>query len=310
MIKRTLYFGNPAYLSTANEQLVIKLPEVETNDSLPESFKKETVRTVPIEDIGVVVLDNSRITISHGVLDKLLANNSAVITCNASHLPYGLLLPLDGNTTQNERYRYQLEASVPLCKQLWKQTIEQKILNQAKVLEKVLGEPAKNMLVWATDVRSGDSENKEARAAAYYWKTIFPNLPNFVRGQEGDPPNNLLNYGYAILRAVVARSLVISGLLPTLGIHHHNRYNAYCLADDVMEPYRPYVDAVVIDLMKNYAIEEISQEVKIVLLKIPDKEVMIGGKKTKLMVAVSQTTASLYKCFTGELRKILYPEME
>ena len=270
MIKRTLYFGNPAYLSTANEQLVIKLPEVETNDSLPESFKKEAVRSVPIEDIGVVVLDNSRITITHGVLDKLLANNSAVITCNASHLPYGLFLPLDGNTTQNERYRYQLEASVPLCKQLWKQTIEQKILNQAKVLEKVMGEPAKNMLAWAADVRSGDSENKEARAAAYYWKTIFPNLPNFVRGQEGDPPNNLLNYGYAILRAVVARSLVISGLLPTLGIHHHNRYNAYCLADDIMEPYRPYVDTVVVDLMKNYAIDEISQEVKIALLKIPD----------------------------------------
>lgn len=310
MIKRTLYFGNPAYLSTSNEQLVIKLPEVETNDSLPDSFKKEAVRSVPIEDIGVVVLDNSRITITHGVLDKLLANNSAVITCNASHLPYGLLLPLDGNTTQNERYRCQLEASVPLCKQLWKQTIEQKILNQAKVLEKVMGEPAKNMLAWAADVRSGDSENKEARAAAYYWKTIFPNLPNFVRGQEGDPPNNLLNYGYAILRAVVARSLVISGLLPTLGIHHHNRYNAYCLADDIMEPYRPYVDTVVIDLMKNYAIDEISQEVKIALLKIPDMEVMIGGKRTKLKVAVSQTTASLYKCFTGELRKILYPEME
>ena len=310
MIKRTLYFGNPVYLSTANEQLVIKLPEVETNDSLPDSFKKESVRSVPIEDIGVVVLDNCRITITHGVLDKLLANNSAVITCNASHLPCGLLLPLDGNTTQNERYRYQIEASVPLCKQLWKQTIEQKILNQAKVLEKVLGEPAKNMLAWAADVRSGDSENKEARAAAYYWKTIFPSIPNFVRGQEGEPPNNLLNYGYAILRAVVARGLVISGLLPTLGIHHHNRYNAYCLADDIMEPYRPYVDKLVVELIQNHDCEEITQEIKISLLKIPDLDVQIGGKRTKLMVAVSQTTSSLYKCFSGELRKILYPEME
>ena len=310
MIKRTLYFGNPAYLSTANEQLVIKLPEVETNDSFPESFKKETVRTVPIEDIGVVVLDNSRITITHGVLDKLLANNSAVITCNASHLPYGLLLPLDGNTTQNERYRCQLEASVPLCKQLWKQTIEQKILNQAKVLEKVMGEPAKNMLAWAADVRSGDSENKEARAAAYYWKTIFPNLPNFVRGQEGDPPNNLLNYGYAILRAVVARSLVISGLLPTLGIHHHNRYNAYCLADDIMEPYRPYVDELVYQIVgSGVDYQVLTKELKGKLLTIPTLEVVISGKRSPLMVAVGQTTASLYKCFSGELRKISYPEM-
>lgn len=310
MIKRTLYFGNPAYLSTANEQLVIKLPEVETNDSLPDTFRKETVRSVPIEDIGVVVLDNSRITITHGVLDKLLANNCAVITCDASHLPSGLLLPLNGNTTQNERFRNQIEASVPLRKQLWQQTIEQKIRNQAAVLEFVYGEPAKNMLAWAKDVKSGDSENKEGRAAAFYWKYVFKDKPDFVRGQDGLPPNNLLNYGYAVLRAVVARALVSSGMLPTFGIHHHNRYNAYCLADDIMEPYRPYVDKLVLDIMERFEVgEELPVTLKRELLIIPTIEVCIAGKRRPLMVAVSQTTASLYKCFSGELRKIVYPEM-
>lgn len=312
MIKRTLYFGNPAYLSTSNEQLVIKLPEVEQNDSLPESFKKEMVRSVPIEDIGVVVLDDRRITITHGVLDKLLANNCAVITCDASHMPAGLLLPLDGNSIQNERFRQQLESSLPLRKQLWQQTIQYKIRNQAAVLHKTRGQTVKNMMVWANEVKSGDSENKEAQAAAYYWRNLFPMIENFSRGRDGVAPNALLNYGYAILRAVVARALVGSGLLPTLGIHHHNRYNAYCLADDVMEPYRPYVDELVIKVYEKYgsSCEELTKEIKAELLIIPMIDVVINGKRSPLMIGVSQTTASLQKCFSGELRKINYPEIE
>lgn len=312
MIKRTLYFGNPAYLSTSNEQLVIKLPEVETNDSLPEFFKKEMVRSVPIEDIGVVVLDDRRITITHGVLDKLLANNCAVIICDTSHMPAGLLLPLDGNSIQNERFRQQLESSLPLRKQLWQQTIQCKIRNQAAVLHKTRGQTVKNMMVWANEVKSGDSENKEAQAAAYYWRNLFPMIENFSRGRDGVAPNALLNYGYAILRAVVARALVGSGLLPTLGIHHHNRYNAYCLADDVMEPYRPYVDELVIKVFEKYgsSSEELTKEIKAELLIIPMIDVVINGKRSPLMIGVSQTTASLQKCFAGELRKISYPEIE
>ena len=150
----------------------------------------------------------------------------------------------------------------------------------------------------------------EARAAAYYWSSIFPHLDSFRRDRDGDPPNNLLNYGYAILRAVVARSLVISGLLPTLGIHHHNRYNAYCLADDVMEPYHPYVDGLVCEIMesgKDYS--RLTTELKAKLLSLPVVEVGIQGRRSPLMVAVAQTTASLYKCFNGELRKIIYPEL-
>lgn len=308
MIKKTLYFGNPAYLSLKNGQMVIKLPEVEKNDSLPEIFKRNAEITKPIEDIGVVVLDNSRITCTTGLLEALLENLCAVITCDKKSMPLGLLLPLSGNTTQNERFRYQLDASLPLKKQLWQQTIKAKIENQAEVLEACIHSGVKCMKIWAGEVRSGDPDNMEARAAAYYWKNMYSDLDDFSRNREGIPPNNLLNYGYAILRAIVARALVVSGLLPTLGIHHHNRYNAYCLADDIMEPYRPYVDELVFQIVQEGNYQELTKEIKAILLSIPTLEVRIGRTRSPLMVAVSQTTASLYKCFLGESRQIIYPK--
>ena len=309
MIKKTLYFGNPVYLSLKNAQLVIKLPEVVRNDTLPESFKRNSEVTKPIEDIGVVVLDHKQITITSGVLEALLENNCAIITCDSRSMPVGLMLPLCGNTTQNERFRDQLDASLPLVKQLWQQTIKAKIENLAAVLQECSGAETRCMKVWADDVKSGDSNNLEARAAAYYWKNLFP-IKDFTRDREGIPPNNLLNYGYAVLRAIVARGLVVSGLLPTLGIHHHNRYNAYCLADDIMEPYRPYVDRLVYNMI-NQGVDytELTKELKAQLLIIPTLETNIAGKRSPLMVAVGQTTASLYKCFSGELRKIFYPKM-
>ncbi|MDH6342907.1 CRISPR-associated protein Cas1 [Parabacteroides sp. PFB2-12] len=308
MIKKTLYFGNPAYLSMKNKQLVLRLPEVEKNDSLPESFKQEAVRTVPIEDIGVVVLDHKQITITHGLMEALLANNCAIISCGSNRMPIGLHLPLDGNSIQSERFRAQIDATLPLKKQLWQQTIQAKISNQAYVLGTSRGVIVKNMEAWVNQVKSGDSDNLEGRAAAYYWANMFPAIEDFRRDREGIPPNNLLNYGYAILRAVIARSLVSSGLLPTLGIHHHNRYNAYCLADDIMEPYRPYVDRLVIEIIDcGYEINSLSQEVKARLLSVPVLDVIINGKRSPLMIAASQTTASLAKCFLGESRKITYP---
>lgn len=310
MIKKTLCFSNPIYLSLQNAQLVLHLPEVESNKTLPEAIKKEAERTIPIEDIGVVVLDNRRITITSGAMEALLENNCAVITCNQKSMPVGLLLPLCGNTTQNERFRSQLEASLPLRKQLWQQTIKQKILNQEHVLRINTAQETNCMRVWSNDVRSGDSDNLEARAAAYYWRNVFTTYPNFVRDREGTPPNNLLNYGYAILRAIIARALVGSGLLPTLGIHHHNRYNAYCLADDIMEPYRPYVDQLVLDIIQcNLEISDITRDLKMQLLGIPMLDVVINGKRSPLMIAAQQTTASLARCFAGESKRISYPEM-
>lgn len=301
---------NPAYLSLRNKQLVIKLPEVETADDVPEIIKKEAIRTIPIEDIGVVVLDNKRITITSGILEALLENNCAVITCDSKSMPVGLMQPLVGNTLQNERFRDQLDSSLPLKKQLWQQTIRQKISNQEVVLHQYTLTDTGCMRAWINDVRSGDPDNVEAKAAAYYWKNLFSNHPDFVRGRDGEPPNNLLNYGYAILRAVVSRSLVASGLLPTLGIHHHNRYNAYCLADDIMEPYRPFVDELVLQIMEeedDYT--ELTKDIKAKLLQIPVLDVTINRKRSPLMIATGITTASLYKCFSGELKQIIYPTM-
>lgn len=312
MIKRTLYFGNPAYLSLRNQQLVIKMPEVEKSTTVCEVIKTESVRTIPVEDIGVVVLDNKQITLTQGLMEALLANNTAVVSCDARSMPAGLLLPLSGNTIQQERFTDQINSSLPLRKQLWQQTIKAKIENQAAVLRKHTSAESKCMNVWASDVKSGDFDNLEGRAAAYYWKNLFvPYIDKFVRGREAAPPNNLLNYGYAILRALIARALVSSGLLPTLGIHHHNRYNAYCLADDIMEPYRPYVDELVLSIVKSCQdYEELTKDLKAQLLSIPTIDVQISGKRSPLMIAASTTTASLAKCFGGEIRKIIYPEME
>ncbi len=311
MIKRTLYFGNPAYLSLRMEQLEIRLPEIEKNSTLPGFFKESAVRTIPIEDIGVVVLDNRQITITQGALDALLENNAAVITCDKNRMPTGLLLPLECNRIQNERFRFQIDASLPLKKRLWQQTIQMKIANQATLLHQERFCEVANMRKWSDNVKSGDIENLEGRAAVYYWQNMFGHIQGFRRDREGLPPNNLLNYGYAILRAVVARGLVGSGLLPTLGIHHHNRYNAYCLADDIMEPYRPYVDKLVCEIISSGVdYTELTKDIKSRLLSIPVIDVIIAGERSPLMIAVGKTTASLYKCFTGELRTIHYPILE
>lgn len=303
MIKRTLFFGNPAYLSLKNAQLVVRLTDALTQE--------EVIKTVPIEDVGVVVLEDWQITITNGALSALLQNNCAVITCDEKRMPAGMILPLDGHTVQSERFRLQIEASLPLRKQLWQQTVQAKIRNQASVLRRLSGAEAGCMMAWANNVKSGDSENLEGRAAAYYWKSVFPEMDRFVRDRDGDVPNNLLNYGYAVVRALVARALVASGLLPTFGIHHHNRYNAFCLADDIMEPYRPYVDEMVIGMLESGVdCSELTTDLKRQLLGLPVREVVIGGHRSPMMVAVTQTTASLVKCYSGELRKVVYPEMQ
>lgn len=305
MIKKTLYFGNPAYLSLRNGQLVIRLPEVKKVE-LPDIVKQETVRTIPIEDIGVVVLDNKQITITQGALAELVANSAAVITCDSKCMPTGMLLPLSGNTLYQERFRNQIEAAIPLRKQLWQQTVKAKIENQAYCLQKNTSKSFVPLHVLARKVRSDDADNHEAQAAAYYWKNLFSD--GFIRDKDGIPPNNLLNYGYAILRAVIARALVGSGLLPVYGIHHHNRYNAYCLADDIMEPYRPFVDDLVISTMKKMEVsDDLTVALKREMLSIPVLDVVIGGKRSPLMIAAGLTTASLAKCYNGDAREISYP---
>lgn len=309
MIKRTLYFGNPAYLKTTNEQLVIETSLAASSFQVEEQGEPQ-VKTVPIEDIGLIILDHQQITITQATMAKLLANNTALITCDNTHHPTGMMLNLDGNSLQSQKFKAQLEASVPLKKQLWQQTIMAKINNQA-VLLAMQREENKLLLTYAKEVKSGDIENHEAKAAAYYWKRVFPAFLEFRRERYGPPPNNLLNYGYAILRALVARSLTVSGLLPTFGIHHRNQYNAYCLADDIMEPYRPFIDKVVCQIIRgNGHFLEMTPSMKKALLETPAMDVMIEGKKSPLMNAVQRTTASLAKCFDGTAKKIIYPEMQ
>jgi CRISPR-associated protein Cas1 len=318
MIKRTLYFGNPAYLNLGDAQLKVRLPEVEKNETLTTHFKKEAVASIPIEDIGIVILDHKQITITQGLIEALLNNNVALITCNSQHHPIGLTLPLSSNTIQNERYRAQLDASEPLKKQLWAQTVAQKINNQKQVLQNH-GLPVDYLKPMLKNIKSGDSGNAEGIAAAYYWKTMSPvilgspsnntNAAIFKRDREGLSPNNYLNYAYAILRATMARSIVAAGLLPTLGIFHSNRYNAYCLADDLMEPYRPFADQVVIDLVASHGLnEDIPIEIKKVLLQIPAMDVTINGEKSPLMLATQRTAVSLVKCFEGEQRNLTFPK--
>jgi CRISPR-associated protein Cas1 len=298
MIKRTLYFGNPCSLKKKDMQLQICFP-VEEN-------KEDSV--VPIEDIGLMILDNPQIILSNALLMALNENNSAVISCDASHLPYGLMLPMFSHHAFTEKLHSQLEASQPLMKNLWQQTVVSKIENQAALLKRV-GADTKKMDFYLTDVKSGDTGNVEGRAAAYYWDSLFSGVI-FLRHRFGEPPNNLLNYGYAVLRAIVARSLIASGLFPSIGIHHRNKYNPYCLADDIMEPFRPYVDSLVLDIVQEIPdLEELTPEIKKMLLQIPVIDVVIDDKSSPLMVGVQRTTASLASCFEGETRKILYPEM-
>lgn len=299
MIKRTLFFTNPVYLSTAKEQLVVRFPKSTDQEE----------KTVPIEDIGMMVLEHQQITFTNALIEKLSYQNVVIVCCNAQHLPVSLFTPFSGHSEYNERLRYQLEASVPLKKNLWQQTIEAKISNQAHHLAS-RQKPFEKLVAWSKDVKSGDTTNRESHSAAYYWENLF-DLPHFFRGQKGDPPNNLLNYGYAILRAICARSLVGSGMLPVLGIHHANKYNAYCLADDIMEPYRPYVDALVCSIVDRFeSFEKLTTELKMELLKIAAMDVVIDGKKSPLLVAMSRTSNSLQACFSGVSRKLLYPVYE
>jgi len=301
MIKKTLYFGNPCYLYSKDEQIKIKRNSTEIG--------KEEEVSLPIEDVGVVIIDHHGVTLSQSLLAKLNENNVAVIICNDKHMPVSMLLNLDGNSVQSERFKAQIIAKKPLLKTLWQQTVSYKIYNQAMLLKKNNLE-YRNMLVWSNDVKSGDSKNLEARASVYYWKTVFPKELNFYRDRLGEPPNNLLNYGYAILRAVIARGLVASGLLPTLGIHHKNKYNAYCLADDIMEPYRPFVDEVVLHIVKKYSdYSDLSVELKKILLNIPAIDIHFKEEKSPLMVGLQRTTSSLAKCYMGETKTIVYPEL-
>lgn len=295
MITRSIYIGNPAYLKLKDEQMYILEPS-----------SRELKGKVPVEDLGLLMLDHFQITISHQLIQRMMGNNVVVVSCDAHHLPHGIMLPLYGHTEHSDRIKDQLDASEPLKKQLWKQTVECKIENQKEVLLK-LGNYYEPMLEYQRNVKSGDITNMEGIAAQHYWKYLIS--LDFLRQRFGDSPNHFFNFGYAVLRSIVARALVETGLLPVLGIFHKNKYNPYCLADDIMEPYRPFVDSLVMQwLMQNPDSEDLTKEFKAHLLKIATVDVLIDDKTRPLLVAVKTTASSLYKCYTGEKRLISYPQ--
>lgn len=292
MLKKTILLENKASLSTKNLQLVIKTEVKESS--------------IPIEDIGFLVIDNSEIYLSIPALNLLIDNNTSIIICNSSHLPNGMFLNLNSHHIQQEIFKNQIDATQPLKKQLWQQTIIEKIKNQGLLLEMITGN--KNSFEFlASKVLSGDTSNMEGVAASQYWKSFFE--INFKRERFGDYPNNFLNYGYAILRAATARALSGSGLLNTLGIHHKSKYNAFALADDIMEPFRPIVDEKVVEIMQKYDEQELNTLIKSELLQILTRTVYFKEEKSPLMVALQKTASSLQQCYTGHRKKIKYPKL-
>jgi CRISPR-associated protein Cas1 len=301
MIRRTLFFSQPAYLSLKDEQLLARLPD-------------QTEHTFPVEDLGYLVLEHPQITLTHGLLARLQHSKTAVVVCDTSRMPCGQFLPYASNNESQKHTLAQIKAGSSLKKNLWQQTVLAKISNQASLLESK-GLDAARLRELAKKVRSGDKDNAEAQAARYYWQALAPLLGKFepfLRDRYGLPPNNLLNYGYAILRAVVARGLAGSGLLPVLGIFHSNKYNAFGLADDIMEPFRPMVDKLVLDLVaqaQEPLPQELDKELKKPFLALPAMDVGIDGDTSPLMVGLQRTSASLVRCYLGEARKVVFPTL-
>ena len=292
MLKQTLFFSNPCRLSLKLRQLVIE------RDDLPQPI------TRPIEDLAVVVIENQQVSITLPLINELANNNVAVIICDNKYMPSVQLMPLNANATQQESYKYQLSASLPLKKRIWKEIIEAKIRNQALLLES-LGKNTTKLKPLYSNIKSGDADNHEGIAARLYWQELFDT--DFRRERFGEDPNNLLNYGYTILRAATARALVGSGLNLSFGIFHRNRYNAFPLADDVMEPFRPYVDDIVYRYVMQNDDISINKEAKAELINVLYRDVYMNGNKHPLQVALTMTAASLLRMYKGEDKQLTLP---
>jgi len=301
MIKKTIYIGNPAYVQKKDGQLIINKPDADYN--IHQS-------SIPIEDIGMILLDHPRITITQSCINSLIDNKAVVISCGDNHMPNGLMLPIEGNDTQTEKYSRQIKATLPLRKNLWQQTVISKVSNQALMLEssEKNSDPLRR---WAKEVKSGDVTNVEGKAAAYYWRYVLNISDRFRREPNEGGINAMLNYGYAILRAIVARALTSSGLLLSLGIFHKNRYNAFCLADDIMEPYRPFVDRLVVEMVMcgETAENGLTTIIKSKLLTIASVDIFFDRMSSPLAVGIHRTTASLARCYEGTQRHLQYPSL-
>ena len=292
MLKRSLVFMHPATLSLRNGQMVIIRKEI-----------PDEKLTVPIEDIVLVIINHPMVSLTIPLLNALTEQNVAVIFCNEKGMPASMLYNLQGNTTQGETLRNQLEAGEVLKKTLWKQIIEAKIKNQAALLDK-MGKDGSILKPLYTNVKSGDSDNREGIAARLYWTGLFGR--DFSRDRNIPGTNTLLNYGYSILRAAVTRALVSSGLFPALGIFHHHRSNAFPLSDDLMEPFRPFVDEIVFELTAQGE-AELNTATKSRLIRVLYVDTYFSKVTRPLSVGLSMTMASLAKCYAKEQKKLVVP---
>jgi len=305
MIKRIIEISQAkTHLSIRYSQLIVKQ-------------NGEEVSSIPCEDIGVLIVDHSGVTYTHSVFTELLRCGAAIVLCGSNHHPSGMLLPIESNSMQTERFRQQIEVKEPVKKRLWQQIVRAKIKHQAKLVGKD-SDVYPILTILRDKVSSGDPENIEAQASKKFWPVYLQDLTDsstalgmtFRRDIDGPPPNNMLNYGYMVMRAAIARALCSAGLLPSLGIHHRNRYNAFCLADDILEPFRGFVEAKVRDICRTEGVpDELSQPVKAKLLEVLYEPVTIGEFTGPLMVALHRTMASLQRCFAGEQKLIDLPDL-
>ena len=303
MIKRTIEVSRePSHLCVRLNQLTLRRGE-------------ETVGSIPCEDIGVVVVDHPQATYTHAALASLAQADATLVVCGRDHLPVAILLPLTDHNQVVWRAREQIEAGKPLCKRLWQQIVQAKIHGQADNLQPA-STVERRLRQLAADVRSGDPTNHEAQAAKLYWSAWLTSSPialaeplrKFRRDPDGDGANTLLNYGYAVMRAAVARAIVAAGLIPSLGLHHSHRANAFCLADDLMEPLRPLVDERVRQLL--FAGQtELDQPTKAALLELLAVPTLTDEGRGPLLVALHRYAASLVQCFQGTARRLEIPQL-
>jgi CRISPR-associated protein Cas1 len=292
MIKRTIDISEgPNFLSVENDQLVI-------------ARNRERVASVPCEDIGVLLIDNQATTYTHSALTRLLDRGAVIVFCGEKHLPTGILLPMENNELLTERLRIQIGASAPVRKRIWKQIVSYKIRAQAKNLGP--DEPSRGQLMaLAGEVKSGDRSNCEGQAGRYYWRALMGE--SFRRDPDGLPPNQLLNYGYTVFRAAVARALVAGGLNPAIGLHHSNRNNPFCLADDLVEVFRPRVDRAVVEIAKIGG-GFIDKEGKRAVLSLLVEQVTVSEQSGPMMVGLHRIVASLVRCLAGKQSELELPE--
>lgn len=280
---RIVQITKPCKLSVKNRQLMY------------EPFEDEALK-LPLEDISVVILENKQILLSSSLLSELAQYDVALFACDDHHLPSGSFFPYHHHSRYSETAWFQLESSEPLKKRLWQEVVKAKINNQAAVLEALHKDGSKKLFEIAKLVQSGDVKNAEAYAANLYWKYLFG---NFNRGDENNIINSALNYGYAIVRGAMARSVVGSGLMPCFGIHHFNKLNQFNLVDDLMEPFRPFVDYQV-TLMEWTEIKELTPKLKNQLISVMTTNCLMNKEEIGLLYSIEMEATSVAKCFRNK----------